>query len=127
MSTFYKFIRFSIVGISNTIISILVYDLLVYLGGQFIVSNIVSFMIGILNSYFWNTRWVFKINESKNSGIIFKFITVNLVVLAINSICLFLLVNRLFLNVYIAQIIVTMFCVAINFLLNKNWTFVGGE
>ncbi|MBM7654755.1 GtrA family protein [Neobacillus cucumis] len=117
-----KLFKFGLVGIVNTLISIGFYMLFVKLGMNYILANILSYMIGLLNSYYWNKKWVFK-NTGNHLSVFTKFVMVNLIVLGINTLSLFLLVNKLGLNQYVAQLISTVIGMGINFILNKKWTF----
>ncbi|PEN31899.1 sugar translocase, partial [Bacillus wiedmannii] len=47
----------------------------------------------------------------------------NLIVLAFNTLCLFILVDKLTFNAFIAQIFAIGVGMVINFILNKIWTF----
>ena len=114
-----KLFKFGLVGIVNTLISIGFYMLFVKLGMNYILANILSYMIGLLNSYYWNKKWVFK-NTGNHLSVFTKFVMVNLIVLGINTLSLFLLVNKLGLNQYVAQLISTVIGMGINFILNKN-------
>lgn len=58
--TFWQFIKFCIVGASNTIISIAIYSVIVYLGGDYIMANLIGFVISVLNAYYWSNKYVFK-------------------------------------------------------------------
>ena len=117
-----KLLKFSVVGVINTTISILCYILLVKLGMHYILANIISYILGILNSYYWNKKWVFNYQDHHIS-IFIKFFVVNLVVLGIVTISLFLLVQKIGLNQYLAQIFSTGIGMVINFISNKYWTF----
>jgi putative flippase GtrA len=50
---------------------------------NFLLSNTVAYILGIVNSYFWNTRWVFKDSNADNTVI--KFVIVNIVALAASN------------------------------------------
>ena len=117
-----RLIKFGLVGVVNTLISIGCYILFVKLGIHYILANILSYLIGLLNSYYWNKKWVFEFKETRLS-VFGKFSIVNLAVLSFNTLVLFLFVNKLGLNQYLSQLIATVFGMGINFFLNKNWTF----
>jgi putative flippase GtrA len=58
---FYQIIKFSIVGVLNTaltlsVIFILTKELHVY----YITANIIGYVIGVINSFLWNKIWIFK-------------------------------------------------------------------
>jgi putative flippase GtrA len=117
-----KLLKFSLIGLINTLITICSYIVLVYLGMHYITANILSYILGLVNSYYWNKKWVFKYKES-HLTVFVKFIIVNLVVLGINTLTLYLCVQKLEINQYLAQLLATVFGMGINFILNKKWTF----
>ncbi|TWD97406.1 putative flippase GtrA [Neobacillus bataviensis] len=117
-----KLLKFGLVGVVNTLISIGCYILFVKLGMHYIVANIISYLIGLVNSYYWNKRWVFK-NKENHLSVFVKFVIVNLVVLSFNTLCLFLFVHKWGFNQYLSQLVATALGMGINFILNKKWTF----
>lgn len=117
-----RFIKFGLVGVLNTIITIIIFNALRFLGVNMIGANIIGFIGGMINSYFWNNRWVFKSNSKEISTII-KFIIVNLIVMGINTFILILLVENIGLNETIAQGLALILTTAVNFIGNKLWTF----
>ncbi len=64
--TLFQFIKFGLVGLSNTILSYVVYCVLVKLNTHYQIANIAGFIVGVLNSYYWNNRYVFKTNKGEN-------------------------------------------------------------
>ncbi|PFB61279.1 GtrA family protein [Bacillus cereus] len=117
-----KLLKFGLVGIFNTLITIISFWILLRFGMNYLVANTIAYLIGVANSYYWNKNWVFKPNN-KGTSMFFKFLTVNLIVLAFNTLCLFILVDKLALNALIAQIFAIGVGMVINFVLNKIWTF----
>ncbi|MDZ5609953.1 GtrA family protein, partial [Bacillus pseudomycoides] len=73
-------------------------------------------------SYYWNKNWVIE-SKNKDLSLFFKFLTVNLILLAFNTISLFILVDKLFINKFISQIFSIGVGMIMNFFLNKLWTF----
>lgn len=56
-----QFIRFGIVGIINTLITLIViYFLQEILHVKYTISNFIGYIAGVVNSFFWNKLWVFK-------------------------------------------------------------------
>lgn len=55
-----QFVKFSLVGVLNTLISEGVYVIIVFLGGHYLVASIIGFALSVLNAYYWNSRYVFK-------------------------------------------------------------------
>ncbi|MEH7414528.1 GtrA family protein [Neobacillus drentensis] len=117
-----KLLKFGLVGVVNTLISIGFYMLFVKLGMHYILANILSYLIGLVNSYYWNKKWVFK-NKENHLSVFAKFVIVNLVALGFNTLCLFLFVHHWGFNPYLSQLAATALGMGINFVLNKKWTF----
>ena len=117
-----KFLKFGLVGIINTVITLVIFNILNFIGINYIVANTIGYIGGMVNSYVWNNKWVFKAN-SKELSTIGKFIIVNLIVMILNNFILILLVEKLGLNTIFAQIIALGITTVINFVGNKLWTF----
>ncbi|WP_243278166.1 GtrA family protein [Clostridium yunnanense] len=122
MKEMLRFIRFGIVGVMNTLITIIAFWILGKFGINYILANTLSYLIGVVNSYFLNSKWVFKVN-AKNSERSVKFVIINLIVLAINNCLLILFVSKFSLDKHVAQILVIGICMVLNYFLNKKWTF----
>ena len=117
-----KFAKFGVVGILNTLITITTYMLFVYLGMNYIIANIISYGIGVINSFYWNKSWVFK-EKSNSINLFVKFVMVNLITLSCNTLILYGLVDSLSMHSILAQIFATGVGLGINFILNNIWTF----
>lgn len=117
-----KFIKFGLVGVLNTIITIIVFNILRFTGMNMVIANSIGYICGMINSYFWNNRWVFKSN-SKDIVTIVKFIVVNVITMFINNFILILLVQNLGINEVISQGAALVLTIVINFIGNKLWTF----
>ncbi|AAT61203.1 sugar translocase [Bacillus cereus] len=117
-----KLLKFGLVGIFNTLITIISFWILLKFGMNYLIANTIAYLLGVANSYYWNKNWVFKSNN-KSTSMFFKFLTVNLIVYAFNTLCLFILVGKIALNALIAQIFAIGVGMVINFVLNKIWTF----
>jgi putative flippase GtrA len=122
MKELFRFIRFGIVGVMNTLITIVSFWILSKIGVGYITANIISYLIGVVNSYFFNSRWVFKVDSKKSSRGV-RFLIINLIVLVINTGLLILFVDKVGLNKYVAQILVIGICMVLNYFLNRKWTF----
>ncbi|CEE03048.1 putative membrane protein [Caldibacillus thermoamylovorans] len=121
-----QFLKFGAVGILNTLISVVAYNILVLIGLNYIISNISGYTLGVLNSYYWNKNWVFK-SGSKRNGLFLKFIAVNVISLGFNTLFLYILVDTLNFHSVISQLIATVIGMIINFVLNKKWAFESKE
>lgn len=126
-STLIQFIKFGIVGISNTLISYCTYAVLVWLGVNFLLSNLIGFVVSVLNSFYWNSRYVFDLNNAdtkqKLKALIKTFISYAGTGLVLSSAMLILWIDIVHLSKYIAPIINLIITVPVNFVVNKVWAF----
>jgi len=127
LNSFFQFVQFGIVGLSNTLISYLVYCLLVKLGVYYILASIIGFVVSVINSFFWNNKYVFKKGENETrsalSSFIKTFISYAWSGLFLSNILLYIWVDYLNINEIIAPIINLFITVPLNFVMNKLWAF----
>ena len=119
----FRFIKFGLIGVLNTLINWILFILLNSLGVYYIISNVIAYSISTLNSYLWNSKWVFKYNEDNVKETSFKFIVLNIIGLTLNTIILYLLVDIVRLNKLIALVITTGIVMILNYFINKLWVF----
>lgn len=82
--------KFGFVGIINTGIDFAIFNVLIYVTGIYsgiwlLVFNIVSFGVAVINSYFLNKYWAFKASGAVQSAEVFKFVSVSIIGLILNS------------------------------------------
>jgi len=120
-------IKFGIVGVANTCIDFSVYILLTrtigFFGRYLILANIISFLVAVTNSYYWNRRWTFRSNDAKRVSQYSKFLIVNLFGMAINTGVLSLLVYKGHLYDVFAKICAVVVAMFWNYIINKIWVF----
>ena len=117
-----KFVKFMIVGLSNTVITFFVYAITIKLIKlHYLLASTLGYVFGLINSYIWNLRWTFKSNHSNR--ILIKFILVNFVALSVNLISMRVMVEKIEMNEFIAQIIAIGISLIVNFGGNNFWTF----
>jgi putative flippase GtrA len=86
-----QFSRFVVVGFMNTAIDFAVLNLLmwttgIYKGKWIILLNAISFMVAVINSYFWNRFWTFRIKgPAMVPWQMSQFLVVSLIGVVINS------------------------------------------
>lgn len=130
-----QFIKFGIVGLSNTVISYLLYVgvLLIFQKKQWIpsidylVAQVIAFVLSVLWSFYWNNKYVFKQNEGQERNIfaalLKTYVSYAFTGLFLNSVLSFIWVEVIGLSKLIAPIINLLVSVPINFLMNKFWAF----
>ncbi|WP_342433147.1 GtrA family protein [Neobacillus sp. FSL H8-0543] len=118
-----QFIKFCIIGIANTTISLAAYYLLLKLDTPYLIASTLAYFLGMANGYIFSTSFVF--NQRHNALQAVKFISVSLFSLVINLLILYLLVDFFAIDAFTSQVIATIFNVIYTFSLNKFWTFGG--
>lgn len=64
-----QFIKFGLVGVSNTVVNYLVYIFFIYIGVHYVIANILGFLISVLNAFYWGNRFVFKEDKTKEKRV----------------------------------------------------------
>ncbi len=118
-----QFIKFGLVGFSNTLISYVTYALLVYLDVYYQIANIVAFTISSLSGFVLNRSWVF---DGKNGHIVKQLLKYYLVYgssLILSLVLTYIWIELVGVNKYLPPIINLIITVPYNYLLNKVWAF----
>ena len=126
-TTIIQFVKFGIVGFSNTAISYFIYASLVYFDLHYIFASIIAFFVSVLNSFYWNNKYVFK-NNAKSKRDIFKsliktYISYSFSGIVIGNLLLFIFIDLLHISKYIAPLLGLFITVPLNFIMNKLWAF----
>lgn len=82
--SFVQLLKFVLIGASNTLIDLLVTFALNAIFGIYYLAKIIGYACGIINSYFWNSRWTFREERRRDAREIITFIAVNLVTLGLS-------------------------------------------
>lgn len=134
-NVFMQFVKFGIVGLSNTIISYLIYlaalfilqKLQLFRSFDYLVAQVVSFLLSVLWSFFLNNKYVFigQKNQKRNVALaLFKtYISYAFTGLFLNSLLSIFWVEVLQISKIIAPFINLLISVPLNFVMNKFWTF----
>lgn len=122
-----QFFKFGLVGISNTVIHYLIYLSGTVMGMQYILANFVAFTISIINSFYWNNKYVFK-NETAVKRPLFvafvkTYISYGMTGILLNSVLLYVEVDIWGMNKLVAPIVNLLITIPINFIVNKFWAF----
>jgi len=120
---FYRFSRFIIVGISNTIITLsIIFLLLKFSNLDYRISNIIGYSVGITNSFIWNKMWTFQSNN-KVYREMFPFVLMALISYGFNLGVVIFTTEVLSLNQYFCQILGMILYTVTNYIGNKYWVF----
>ena len=130
-----QFVRFGIVGVSNTVISYLLYTISliamrklgILVGIDYVIAQIIAFVLSVLWSFYWNNKMVFVIGEGESRCLwkaLFKTsVSYSFTGLFLNSILIILWVQVLHISEFVAPIINLLISVPLNFIINKFWAF----
>ena len=122
-----KFIRYILVGVSNTVM-----DFGLYIGltrgftfwkEHYLIANAVTFSIVVTWSFFVNKHWTFREPSLRHFKQYVKFLTVTMVGMGIAQGVLWGGVELFSLPDLFAKIIAGPFVVAWNFSMHRRWTF----
>ena len=125
-----QFVKFGIVGLSNTLISYVVYVAGVRFGMHYLLASILGFVISVLNSFYWNNKYVFgQGKEERNllKTLLKTFMAYAFTGLVLANILLYIWVDILGISEYLGPLINLVVTVPLNFVINKLWAFRGGK
>ena len=117
-----QFFKFGLVGILNTIIGFGSYYCLLWLGCNYIWANVISWIISVFNSFYWNNKYVFIHNTLWWKALAKTYISYALSLIC-GTILLFIVVEYLYISPIIAPVFTLLLTIPMNFILNKYWTF----
>lgn len=69
---FVQFLKYCIVGASNTLISQAVYAIIIFFKGNYLFASLMGFVISVLNAYYWSNKYVFKEEEGREKRVWWK-------------------------------------------------------
>lgn len=132
---FMQFIKFGIIGVSNTVLSYLIYlgSLLlfrryhIFISIDYYMAQFTAFLLSVLWSFYWNNKMVFTLEEGEHrhlwKALLKTYISYSFTGLFLNSLLLFLWVDTLHISEYFAPVINLFISVPLNFMINKFWAF----
>lgn len=130
---FKQFVKFGIVGISNNIIYYFFNLLILYLlknkscDWDYILANVISFLISVLWSFYWNSKFVFTLDVKGKTSVwkclLKTYISYGFTGIILNNILSFFWIFTFKISKFIAPLINIFITVPVNFILNKYWTF----
>ena len=150
LSSLIQFIKFGLVGVSNTAISygiemlcyyvlfkntkfISILNLLALLGistdgnnVKIVITTIIAFVVSVSNSYFWNNRYVFgsgKKSFSEHFKTYFKTFACYGITGLILSPIIKILLTKISVPFFIASLGALVITIPLNFVMNKFWAF----
>ncbi len=122
-----QFVKFGLVGVSNTLVSWAVYYLFLWLNEDlYMAGTVAGAVVSIYNAFFWNDRFVFKGGDRDRKSRL-KRLGKTYVSYGFTSLLSIALlwgeVNLLGISKALAPIVTLVVTIPLNFLINKFWTF----
>lgn len=127
MALWKQFIKFGLVGVSNTAISLAVYYIFLMIDRDlYLAGNVVGWVVSVANAFFWNNKYVFtsessgwKVGIKKLGKTYFSYGAT----FVLSTALLYLEVDILHWSASISPLINLLITIPLNFLLNKFWAF----
>mgnify|MGYP004618619593 FL=1 len=122
-------IRYLIIGVLTTIVSLATYYILTFtvldpkVSIQLQITNVISWIVSVTFAYFTNRKYVFKLKEKKNIKEASKFYLSRLSTLLLDMLLMQIFVIRLKFNDKIIKLIVQFVVIVLNYVLSKLVTF----
>ena len=118
-----QFVKFGIVGVSNTLLTFIVYTLLLKVFGVwYIAASAIGFIVGAINGFLLNRRWTFA-GHVGDALTPVRWAIVQGGGLGINLGLLYVLVNDAEVDKLLAQAFATIVVTVTTFFVNRAWTF----
>lgn len=132
-----QFCKFSIIGLSNTIISYLIYSICLFLLQNwqyfnkidYLIAQLFGFILSVLWSFYWNNKYVFgnkQISKRDTINSLLKtYLSYAFTGLFLNSLLSILWIEFFSISKLLAPLINLVISVPLNFIINKFWAFKG--
>lgn len=125
--SFFQFIKFGVVGVSNTAVSLAIYYLVLWIAPRlYLFGNVLGWVVSVVNAFFWNNKYVFQSQTSDLTALLKKLGKTYLsygVTFLLSTGLLYLEVAILGWSAVVSPILNLLITIPLNFLLNKFWTF----
>lgn len=122
-----QFAKFIVVGVGNTVVSYVFYLFFWKCGLHYLAANILGYFMGIINSFFWNHKYVFKTEQIRRWELWKTFFKTCCSYLGLGfvmeNLLLVFLVQMIRVSESIAPFIAAALIVPINFIVNKLWAY----
>lgn len=118
-----QFVKFGIVGVSNTLLTFVVYTLLLKVFGVwYLAASALGFAAGATNGFLWNRRWTFREHVGDALTPV-RWFVVQGCGLLLNLGLVYLFVEQVALDKLLGQACATAIVTVLTFVANRSWTF----
>lgn len=120
-----QFVKFGIVGVSNTLISFAVYTLLLKVFGVwYVAASGIGFAVGAVNGFLWNRAWTFR-GHVGDALTPVRWFVVQSCGLLVDLALVYVFVDGVGLDELVGQAMTTAIVTVLTFFVNRAWTFRG--
>lgn len=128
---FWQFIKFCIVGVSNTIVGYLLNAAVLFvispyqMRWDYVIANFVAYLLGVLWVFFWNNRFVFKAEGGQNwwKALLKTYVIYGISCFLLTNVLSYVWIEILYISKFLAPALNLLVTVPFNFILNKMWAF----
>ena len=127
-----QFIKFGLIGVTNTLLSYGIYMLVIWIltpyniSFDYLIGSVLGFIISVLWSFFWNNKLVFTEGSEKRNilkSLLKTYLSYATTGIVLSNILLFLFVDLMGISKAVAPFLGLLITVPLNFVLNKYWAF----
>lgn len=118
-----QFFKFGLVGGINTLVSLAIYYLLVYLNTNFMVATVIGYIASSICGYLLNRIWVFQAQKTKIVKSALRYYIIYGASFLINMSCMYLFVNILAISKYVAPVLTMCITIPFNYIFSRIWIY----
>lgn len=132
-NAFLQFVKFGTVGVTNVFVSYVINVAVLFalkpanVRWDYVAGNVISFLLSVLWSFYWNNKYVFTKNEGETRNLwralLRAYASYGFTGLILNNILSFIWIDLFGISKYVAPMINLIVSVPINFIMNKFWAF----
>lgn len=117
-----QFLKFGLVGVSNTVLTFVVFTILNAVGVWYVAASAIGFVVGACNGFLLNRSWTFKGHNGGSSAAL-RWTVVQGCGLVADLGLIYLFVNGAGLPKLVGQAFAIALVVGATFFVNRTWTF----
>jgi putative flippase GtrA len=113
-------------GFVTTVVSFVVYTVLIRMGVNLILTNTISHLVGILVAYTTNKIWVFKAHDFSAKNIIKEFLMFlagRAATYVIDTLMLWVMIEVMYFNEILSKVFTSVVIIVLNYLASKKIVF----
>lgn len=126
-STLFQFIKFCVVGVSNMIVNLAVYYIVVLINRQlYLLANVLAWIISVLNAFYWNNRVVFIGGKRDWKSVLIRLVKTYILyagTMLLSMVLLHFEVEDWGISELVAPIINIFISTPVNYVISKFWAF----